>query len=537
MIPFVFDSSEAQPEDAADAASALHSVSPNAPPAVPPLNLQAIEESYLARQDAAKARSVLEGLGGGLLSTTEMAALGSGAALAFSPLLLLIGLWSGLSPALMALSLPCALLLLTVSAKALSQSCRLEAAHTALALTEANSSWIVPCIASLQVTRGRQREVAANLLIRLLPTPAPEFLLSLSALQRHRLYNALSFALYSHPEFALAALHAIEKSEDAAAAPYLERVIPRFAVTAKTRQVRQAAIRCGEALEAAEARERARLEALNGNPGPDTVSKMTPAERAEAARTQNLLSQMENESRRRRRPGMRVGFLAATWLIILPYCLAQFLSNAGPQWWLNSAALFWGAATLLSVQSHRLTLFGRQSETARELAECDSLLAVGPLAEALEWPDAQIQRVASDALIRLLPRLKASDASLLNPKQRNVLYKTLRPLNANQQSKLICAILAALEQVGDKAALPAVSRLEAMLAITTAQRSVRAAAKRCLPCLSANAENARSSQTLLRASSALTTTPDMLLRPAALGQETPQDQLLRASAPGAENES
>ena len=102
-------------------------------------------------------------------------------------------------------------------------------------------------------------------------------------------------------------------------------------------------------------------------------------------------------------------------------------------------------------------------------------------------------------------------------------------MNANRKGRLLCAILAALEQVGDKSALPAVSRLESMLAITAAQRSVRTAAKRCLPYLNANAENARSSQTLLRASSASEVSSDTLLRPSS-NQETPPEQLLRASS-------
>ncbi len=44
----------------------------------------------------------------------------------------------------------------------------------------------------------------------------------------------------------------------------------------------------------------------------------------------------------------------------------------------------------------------------------DDARGVGRLAEALEWPDHDIQLVAARALTRLLPRLQATDAGLLD---------------------------------------------------------------------------------------------------------------------------
>ena len=137
--------------------------------------------------------------------------------------------------------------------------------------------------------------------------------------------------------------------------------------------------------------------------------------------------------------------------------------------------------------------------------------------------------MAELALTRLLPQMKASDASLLHPKQRAILYKMLRPLHVGAHAPLICAILRALEQVGDQSAFAPVSKLARMRTFTPTQNKVRDAAANCLSYLSLNSDNARNSQTLLRASSAMSvTTPDMLLRPAAsYAQETPAEQLLR----------
>ena len=518
MTPSAFDFSEFEENSAVRAA-----------PIVPPLDLRAIEATYHAQQETEKARAALTGsnVRDGLFRDPALA-----------PVSMTLGLVSLFIAALISSGflleapfvLPTLLLIALIpvgATKLLQMNQRLEAAQAALALSEASPQWIVPCIRSLEVLDWRQREIAANLLTRLLPLAPPHELRGLSPAQRHTLYKRLALAPQQFPEFAMAILQAIERAEDLSAAPYLELAAPRFALTPKARIVRAAAIRCGEFLDSVDARERERMAALQGTAAQSQTAGLSKEEQAEAARVQKLLDAMEKEFRRRK-PGMRAGFLAATWMIIFPFCLFQFISywQAG---WQSGLAWFWGLATLACTQSHRLTLLGRQSEAARQLASCDSVRAVGPLAEALEWPDEALQRVASTALIRLLPRLKASDANLLNPKQRAILYKTLRPMNANRKGRLLCAILAALEQVGDKSALPAVSRLESMLAITAAQRSVRTAAKRCLPYLNANAENARSSQTLLRASSASEVSSDTLLRPSS-NQETPPEQLLRASS-------
>ena len=506
----------------------LSQAADNHAPVVPPLNLQAVEAVYLARQDTEKARATLEASAANNASSRSFTLTLLGVTLGLFPL------WFAIALAGCFGSFSIAYLLMTFlvffvpigGVKMLEAHRRLEAAQAASALSEANANWIVPCIYSLHSMDARQREIAASLLTRLLPAASPALLQSLTDPLRRALYSRLGLALHSYPEFALAILRAIERAEDMSAAPYLELAIPRFALTPRVREVRQAAIQCGEFLEAAETRERERLTALHNIPGGNQATTLSKEEQAEAARVQKLVDALEKEFKRRK-PGMRAGFLAATWLIIFPYCLYQF-AMVWQEGWFSDAAWFWGLATLACTQSHRMTLLGRQSDAARELASCDSIRAVGPLAEALDWPDEALHRVTSSALIRLLPRLKASDASLLNAKQRAVLYKTLRPMNASRQSRLLCAILAALEQVGDKSAIPAVSRLESMLAVTAGQRSVREAAKRCLPYLSANAENARSSQTLLRASSASEVASDTLLRPSS-NQDTPPEQLLRAS--------
>ena len=93
---------------------------------------------------------------------------------------------------------------------------------------------------------------------------------------------------------------------------------------------------------------------------------------------------------------------------------------------------------------------------------------------------------------------------------------------------LLLAILAALEQVGDEAAVPYVKRLADSRAITREQRRIQQKAEACLPYLESCANQRRGSQTLLRASSIDSTRPEILLRPASGNTDTEPEQLLRA---------
>ncbi|HZO89820.1 MAG TPA: hypothetical protein VFB38_15940 [Chthonomonadaceae bacterium] len=169
-----------------------------------------------------------------------------------------------------------------------------------------------------------------------------------------------------------------------------------------------------------------------------------------------------------------------------------------------------------------------QRNAAKKLAEFEDIRVVGPLAEALEFGDKNIRAVAEDALIKLLPRLQASDASLLNEEQRACLNRALKGKNG----ALAKAILKAYEQVGDEKALPFVQKLAAGEGRAAKDASIRTAAQECLPYLEKLVAQQRASQTLLRAADAAETPPDVLLRPAEGGvSSTAPEQLLRASTP------
>ncbi len=162
-----------------------------------------------------------------------------------------------------------------------------------------------------------------------------------------------------------------------------------------------------------------------------------------------------------------------------------------------------------------------RSNGVRRLLNFEDVRIVGPLIDALNFQDEVTQQEARQALVRLLPRLQASDAHLLNGEQR----KQLRQVLFTDNKKLAVSVLKSYEHIGDGAELEAVERL---LQNAIGDVEVRDAALNCLPFLQLRAQQMQSSQTLLRASEHATT-PDILLRPAANAQTEDETQLLRMS--------
>ena len=163
----------------------------------------------------------------------------------------------------------------------------------------------------------------------------------------------------------------------------------------------------------------------------------------------------------------------------------------------------------------------RQRSLVHILADINDPRAVGPLADALAFTDSsdwEARKVAKASLIRILPQLRSSDAHMLNGTQRKQLGGAL----SGRDKPLILATLKALEQVGDERDLPFVEK------VCSADREVMEAAKACLLFLRIRTEQKKVSNTLLRASSPNSATPDMLLRPATGKRPTEPQTLLRA---------
>ena len=405
----------------------------------------------------------------------------------------------------------------------------------ALALAPFDIRWTGPMIQSLASPYPRIRGVAAQTLRVLLPLLEPQSAALLLPAHRSFLNHKLLQNRRRDLALNLATLKAWERVGQAEDVPYVEGVAVGRALRPHQRELRRAARACLESLEARLEQEQAArqgqaLSRSQSSIGPQETAEITPAMRQAAIEVDAQLALLDKESKKHKQPGMRTGFLMASWGIIVPYTawqVTQGIALHSLKW-----TLCWTLATLFATQLHRFALSGKQSEAARALAKYDDVRGVGKLAEALEWPEASVQHEAEVALTRLLPRMKASDAGLLDTKQRGNLYGMLKMRHARGHGSFLLAVLDALEQIGDDTAIPIVERLAKSAAYTKMQKRVQQRAMDCLPALRVRATDQNANMTLLRASSVSETPADLLLRGAMMSANDAPEQLLRASLSG-----
>jgi hypothetical protein len=164
---------------------------------------------------------------------------------------------------------------------------------------------------------------------------------------------------------------------------------------------------------------------------------------------------------------------------------------------------------------------------ARTLKGCDDVRAVGLLAEVLSVRDKSVRTQAAADLIRVLPRLRPQDKSLLKWHQRVSLWLYLgNPLPNDDELSL--AILDAYWSIGDGTELTTVKRLVQGTVGSAREGRVREAAQRYLDEVRRRDEETVA-DTLLRASNGPAVAPDTLLRPAAEATESDPRHLLRAN--------
>jgi hypothetical protein len=259
---------------------------------------------------------------------------------------------------------------------------------------------------------------------------------------------------------------------------------------------------------------------------PPQATLLTEHTPMESEEVEQLLATLEKEALKRKRRNKLIvgGILAFYGLMILIYIVVGIETGKFHSEFLSQLATMSGVFGAVAAATQG------QKKAAKELAQFEDIRAVGPLAEALEYQDKGLRSEAEAALIRLLPRLQASDAGHLNEDQRKCLHRALYCKNTS----LVLAILKALEQVGDEKALPYVEKLAEGRTRRSRDRQIQADAASCLPYLKQRAEESRSRQTLLRAASALDTPADILLRPVMASADTPSEELLRPSQEAAE---
>lgn len=160
------------------------------------------------------------------------------------------------------------------------------------------------------------------------------------------------------------------------------------------------------------------------------------------------------------------------------------------------------------------------------LFSLDHSRVIPHLSDSLFSYKPELRRASTEALTRLLPKVKASDAAIFNSAVRN----NLRLALMQRGPDLAVAILTALEQVGGEEDIAAVANMAHYRQGRAAKSDeVRRAAERLLPVLMEKVERDRAGGSLLRAADAPEPDGATLLCAAAAGAQTGPDALLRQS--------
>ncbi len=224
-----------------------------------------------------------------------------------------------------------------------------------------------------------------------------------------------------------------------------------------------------------------------------------------------LLRLLDKESaNRQRRRRMGYGFLVLWLVFVVGMAALDGGKNIGSFTGMIGSMLALFAATQA------------QKDAANVLSRYDDIRIVGALAEALSYDDKGLTKTASDALIRLLPKLRASDHALLSSDQRRHLDKALAQ---GKNRELAMAILDAYEQVGDRTSVSLLEKIAAGEVRAVRNQAIRERAAEVLPAVRSCAELVSAAQTLLRPT--VNADEDVLVRPAGGPTDYDDETLLR----------
>lgn len=274
---------------------------------------------------------------------------------------------------------------------------------------------------------------------------------------------------------------------------------------------------------------------------PEQTSPLPPTTQGELAteatqttqNTQAVQQWLSKIQRKARRDKSLLLFFQA--FIFLPISLISFLPL------MHNNHLYQMLWVLLFLPVIGMALMGlraflkKPTWNAEELARLGGVKAVGTLLDLLSAPKAPKQMTPLYvALTELLPQMKAGDAATWTVEQRSILLWSLQNSYGGYTSPALyqnyrLAILKAMEQIGDAAAIPVVEHLANGAARTAPQKALKAAAMECLPLLRANLSDVEAAKTLLRASTPENSAPKTLLHPVEFTPDANPKQLLQAA--------
>ncbi len=297
------------------------------------------------------------------------------------------------------------------------------------------------------------------------------------------------------------ALRTIERQQYLPALPEARRLCG----AAYPVDVRNAARRTVDALSAASA-----LQPAQNMPSAAEQERTVGSEAGQEATAPPAEHAQQQDGSLHRRYTLRSKVLTASYAVFTPFGLYN-MAHYGMQHQYLPAVLGGGLA-LLPLLLGRYSVLGRQIKELKALARSRDVSAVGPLADALLWPDRYARKMAVLGLQRLLPQMKLENAALLSQARYDILYQWLDMGLAEDHCDFLLAILNVLQRMGNITAVVPVERLAYSEAVGPEQGRVKEAARVCLLALPSTAEKSNAAVTLLRASSAENAMPETLLR-------------------------
>lgn len=174
----------------------------------------------------------------------------------------------------------------------------------------------------------------------------------------------------------------------------------------------------------------------------------------------------------------------------------------------------------------------RQRNATALLAFVEDIRAVGPLIDGLTVASGTARQSIINALMRTLPKLRSTEAGILEPRHLKYFYSTLRVHDnwepgGERSVDIMLAVLAAVETVGDEKAIPVLRELTRIGDWGRERKLVSQAAARSLDALRHRLDDEREGRYLLRPA-ADPVARESLLRAAGASESGDSDRLLRA---------
>ena len=228
-----------------------------------------------------------------------------------------------------------------------------------------------------------------------------------------------------------------------------------------------------------------------------------------------LLSRKARKVRREKRFGLHVIVMS-----FVAFCLFGMRSHSHFTYVVLCNVIFMMCNMCVDVLYHTYQRARRKINEI--LQEVDDIRFIPHLLRSIGGPSDEGLR---EALRRMLPQVRADHAPLWSKADKATLLIQFKKPTHDVRLTLCC--LKALEQIGDKSAIPAVKKLMEQ-AFLNGWKTLWKASKECLLYLESNSGKFQQAETLLRASDAAHVRPDVLLRAASSTAEAGTgEQLLR----------